>query len=300
MATTTSITSTYSGQFSGKYIAAALLSAPTLDKGFITIKPNIKYKEVIKTVTTVGLVTDATCDFTPTSSLTLAEQVLQPKELQVNLQLCKKDFRTDWEAVQMGISVYDNLPPSFTDFLIAYAAGKVAEATEQSIWGTSSAVNGTFEGLPSLIESCSCVKVSGSASITSASIVAELGKIVDAIPSTVYGKEDTAIYLPSNMVRAYERALGQNNFQFQSFVGTKPLNFDGVPIYYCPGLPGSVAIAAQKSNLFFGTGLMNDANEVVVLDTSETLGDQNVRVIMRYTAAVQYGICGDIVSYKVR
>ena len=145
MPTTTSITSTYSGQFSGKYIAAALLSAPTLDKGFITIKPNIKYKEVIKTVSTTGLVTDATCDFTPTSSLTLAEQILQPKELQVNMQLCKKDFRSDWEAVQMGVSVYDNLPPSFTDFLIAFAAGKVAEATELSIWSTSSAVNGTFD-----------------------------------------------------------------------------------------------------------------------------------------------------------
>jgi len=73
-----------------------------------------------------------------------------------------------------------------------------------------------------------------------------------------------------------------------------------VPIYYCPGLPSSVAIAAQKSNLFFGTGLMDDRNEVVVLDTSETLGDQNVRVIMRYTSAVQYGIAGDIVSYRVR
>ena len=300
MPTTTSITSTYSGQFSGKYIAAALLSAPTLDKGFITIKPNIKYKEVIKTVSTTGLVTDATCDFTPTSSLTLAEQILQPKELQVNMQLCKKDFRSDWEAIQMGVSVYDNLPPSFTDFLIAFAAGKVAEATELSIWSTSSAVNGTFEGLPLLIESGSSVKVSGSATITSASIVAELGKIVDNIPTTVYGKEDTAIYLPSNMVRAYERALGQNNFQFQSFVGSKPLNFDGVPIYYCPGLPSSVAIAGQKSNLFFGTGLLDDRNEVVVLDTSETLGDQNVRVIMRYTSAVQYGIAGDLVSYRVR
>ena len=300
MPTTTSITSTYSGQFSGKYIAAALLSAPTLDKGFITIKPNIKYKEVIKTVSTTGLVTDATCDFTPTSSLTLAEQILQPKELQVNMQLCKKDFRSDWESVQMGISVYDNLPPSFTDFLIAFAAGKVAEATELSIWSTSSAVNGTFEGLPLLIESGSSVKVSGSATITSASIVAELGKIVDNIPTTVYGKEDTAIYLPSNMVRAYERALGQNNFQFQSFVGSKPLNFDGVPIYYCPGLPSSVAIAGQKSNLFFGTGLLDDRNEVVVLDTSETLGDQNVRVIMRYTSAVQFGIAGDLVSYRVR
>ena len=85
--------------------------------------------------------------------MSLAEQILQPKELQVNLQLCKKTFRSDWEAVQMGISVYDNLPPDFTSFLIAFAAGKVAEATEQSIWSTSSAADGTFDGIPYLLES---------------------------------------------------------------------------------------------------------------------------------------------------
>jgi hypothetical protein len=54
MATTTSITTTYAGEFAGKYIAAALLSAPTLDKGGITIMPNVKYKQVIKRVVQTG------------------------------------------------------------------------------------------------------------------------------------------------------------------------------------------------------------------------------------------------------
>ena len=48
MATTTSITTSYSGEFAGKYIAAALLSAPTLEKGGFTIHPNVKYKQVIQ------------------------------------------------------------------------------------------------------------------------------------------------------------------------------------------------------------------------------------------------------------
>ena len=48
LSTSTNITTTYAGEFAGKYIAAALLSAPTLDKEYITLKPNIKYKEVIK------------------------------------------------------------------------------------------------------------------------------------------------------------------------------------------------------------------------------------------------------------
>jgi hypothetical protein len=52
LSTTSSITTTYAGEFAGKYIAAALLSAPTLEKGGITIMPNVKFKQVIKKVST--------------------------------------------------------------------------------------------------------------------------------------------------------------------------------------------------------------------------------------------------------
>jgi hypothetical protein len=76
--------------------------------------------------------TAATCDFTLSADkVTLTERILTPTELQVNLQLCKKDFRSDWEAIQMGYSAYDQLPPSFADFLIAQVAAKVAETVEQ-------------------------------------------------------------------------------------------------------------------------------------------------------------------------
>ena len=48
MATTTSITTTYAGEFAGKYISAALLSGNTLANELITVKPNVKFKEVMK------------------------------------------------------------------------------------------------------------------------------------------------------------------------------------------------------------------------------------------------------------
>ena len=78
MATTTSITTTYSGEFAGEYISAALLSGSTIDNGGITVKPNVKFKETLKKVSTNDIVKDATCDFDPTSTITLTEKVLQP------------------------------------------------------------------------------------------------------------------------------------------------------------------------------------------------------------------------------
>jgi hypothetical protein len=57
-------------------------------------------------------------------------------------------------------------------------------------------------------------------------------------------------------------------------------------------------VAAQKSNLFFGTGLLSDYNEVRVLDMANLDGSQNYRIIMRYTAGTQYGIGTDIAIHK--
>lgn len=310
MATTTSITTTYAGEFAGKYISAALLSGETLSNGGVEIKPNVKFKEVIKKVSTDAILKDATCDFDPTSTITLTERILQPEEFQVNLQLCKKDFRSDWEAIEMGYSTFDQLPPSFSDFLISHVAEKVAQKTEQNIWGGVNANAGEFDGFTVLMAADGDVNdaVTSETSFTAANIVGEIGKLVDAIPNSVLYQEDLHIYVPNNVYQLYLRALGG----FQSGgVGANGydnkgnnqalsnLLFDGIKIFRAPGMPADHMVAAQKSNLFFGTGLLSDSQEVKVIDMSDVDGSQNVRVVMRATAGVQYGIGSDIALYTL-
>jgi len=308
MATTTSITTTYAGEFAGKYISAALLSGKTLADGNITIKPNIKYKEVVKKVATDGIVKDATCDFADTSTITLTERIIQPEEFQVNLELCKKDFISDWEAVSMGYSAYSNLPKNFSDFLIAHVADKVAQKIEQNIWDGTNATAGEFDGFNVLVAADSdVVDVSGTP-ITAANVVTELGKVVDAIPASVYGSEDLTIYAPANVYRAYIRALGGFGSSGLGAAGTdskgtqwysegQGLQFDGVKIVLAQGLANEQILCAEKSNLWFGTGLMSDTNEVRVIDMADLDGSQNVRIVMRFTAGIQYGIGSEIVWY---
>jgi hypothetical protein len=306
MATTTSITTTYAGQFAGKYISAALLSGITLDKGGIEIKPNIKFKEVIKKLATdSNVIKDATCDFVDTGALTLTERVIQPKEFQVNLELCKKDFRSDWEAVEMGYSAFDNLPPKFSDYLIGHVSGLVAEKTENNIWKGVNGNAGEFDGFTVLAAADGDVIDVAAATVTSVNVVAQLGAIVDAIPATLYGKEDLHIYISQNIARAYVRALGgfaatNSGVDAKSHMwyGDGALTFDGVKLFVANGLADNRAMAAQKSNLFFGTGLLSDSNEVKVIDMADLDGSQNVRVVMRFTAGVQYGIGSEIVLYS--
>ena len=304
LATAVNITTTYAGQFAGEYIAAALLSASTIDDGGITVKANIAYKEVIKKLATGALVSPASCDFTPNSSVTLTERIIQPVELQVNLQLCKYDFVNDWESQQMGFGLGQSLPPKFSDFLIAHVAAEVAQNTEICIWqGDTAGAAGvnSFDGFAGQ----QVAAIAGG--LNAGNIIQELSKVVDAIPGALYGKEDLFVYIGSAAAKYYVQALGGfaaaglgangvNNMGTQWW-NNGSLTVNGVKIFVCPGLSPNKIYAAQRSNLYFGTGLLNDTNAVKVLDMQDLDASNNVRMVMRFTSSVQFGIASDIVEY---
>ena len=317
LATTTNITTSYAGEFAGEYIAAALLSASTIDDGGLTVKANIAFKEVIKKLATNALVASASCDFTPTSTITLTERIIQPVELQVNLQLCKYDFVNDWEAQSMGYGLGQTLPPKFSDFLIAQVASQVAQNTEFCIWqgDTAAGSNNSFDGFEKLIAASAAAgdipaaqqvaAVAGG--LLSTNIIDELSKVVDAIPAALYGKEDLFIYMGTQAAKLYVQALGGfganglgangvNNMGTQWW-NNGSLTVNGVKIFVSPGMSANKMYVAQRSNLYFGTGLLNSTNEVKTLDMSDLDGSNNVRMIMRFTSGVQFGIASDLVEY---
>ena len=316
LATAVNITTTYAGEFAGVYIAAALLSSSTINDGGLSVKSNIGYKEVIKKLATGTLVQPATCDFDPTSSITLTERIIQPTELQVNLQLCKKDFVNDWESQSMGFGLGQSLPPKFSDFLIAHVAAEVAQSTELNIWqgDTAAASNNSFDGFQKIIRTSAAAgdipagQQIAAAAVTAANVIVELQKVVSAIPNALYGKEDLYIYVPSSIAKFYVQALGGFSVAATSNAGVDnkgtqwwnngSLTVDGVKIFVCPGMGDDKMYAAQVSNLYFGTGLLNNNQEIRVLDMVDLDGSDNVRLIMRFTSGVQFGIASDIVEYQ--
>ena len=306
-----SLTTTYAGEFSGKYIAAALLSASTLDAGAISILPNVKFKSVLQKGATDDIVKDASCNFvTNEGTLTLTEAILVPEEFQVNLEICKKDLHSSWEAAQMGYSAFDNLAPSFAEFVIAHVAAKVADRTEKNIWAGSTATSGQFDGFGVKLLADATVHDVTATSVTAANVIAEMGAVVDSAVANapaILGQEDLTLYVSTNVAQAYIRSLGG----FTATIGANgvdnkgtqwynggALSFEGINIFVAKGLASNRMVLAQKSNLYFGTGILNDQNEVKVIDMSDVDGSQNVRVIMRFTAGVQHIFGSDIVFYN--
>jgi hypothetical protein len=303
-----SITSTYSGEFAGKYVSAALLSGNTIANGLIEVKPNVKFKEVLKRVSLSGAIANASCDFTDAGAVVLTERIIEPKELQVNLELCKTPFQSDWEAISMGYSAHDNMPATFSDYFIGLMAAQIAAQTETDIWsGTAGA--GTFDGFSTLLTAATLPAgqdITGT-TVDAANVIAELGKVADAVPSSLYGNEDLYIYVSQNIFRAYKRALGGFSANGVGANGVNGLGnnqdidvqyFDGIKVVAANGLADDTMVSTLKSNLFFGTGLLADHNEIKVLDMADLDGSKNVRFIARYTAGVQIAVLEDVVFYS--
>jgi len=307
LSTVNNISTSYAGEFAGDYIAAAILSANTIANNGITVRPNIKYKEVVKTLTSSNIIQDATCDFDDSGVVNLNEKVLTVAEKQVNLQLCKTPFVSDWDAAKMGYSAFDVIPASFSDFFIGKILKDVALATETFIWNATN-------GLPYLLVNDTlnpAVKVT-STTIDATNVIAQMRSVISVCPQGIYGTEGLKLYVSQKIAKAYVAALGgyatnigANGLNAQGtqwYTAGGALSFDGVPVFVANGLnfvdSGNAMVLTTTENLYFGTGLLDDYNLVKLIDMADIDGSKNVRFIMRWTQGLQVGFGSDSVVYS--
>jgi hypothetical protein len=297
-------TSNFSGKAAGFYISAALKEAKSL--GYLTTIENVKFKTNIQKQALSGVLADATCNFTGAGTLALTEAVLEPKNLQVNLDLCKSTLLDSWEALQMRAGAGAPPPASFDDYVISYMAGVIADGTEGGIWTGTAAGAGSFQGFVGTggyllaAQDATVVQVNNSGgaatAYTAGNIIANLQDLTAAIPAAVYVKEDLHIYMSPKTFRLYISAVSTLGY-INAYSMNKDYDavFEGVKIAVCPGMKNDAMVAAQKSNLFFGTDLLSDATRISILDMAALDGSDNMRLVARYSAGVKQGIGADIV-----
>jgi hypothetical protein len=297
-------TSNFSGKAAGFYISAALKEAKSLE--YLTMIENIKFKSNIQKQALSGVLADATCDFTDAGTLAMTEAVLEPKNLQVNLDLCKSTLLDSWEALQMRAGAGAPPPASFDDYVISYMAGVIADGTEGGIWLGTAAGAGSFQGFVGTggyllaAQDATVVQVDNSGgagtAYTAANIIANLQDLTAAIPAAVYVKEDLHIYMSPKTFRLYISAVSTLGY-INAYSMNKDYDavFEGVKIAVCPGMRNDTMVAAQKSNLFYGTDLLSDATRITILDMAALDGSDNMRLVARYSSGVKQGIGADIV-----
>jgi hypothetical protein len=297
MATTTSLTTTFAGREAAGYIRAAFLSNESL--AAVTFKENIEYKQVVRKLVDSITFANATCDFTPTGTVTLTERILVLEKFQVHRQLCKKDFLADWEAKseQDGF-----LHASLTDALIANVMAGVAANNERLMWQGVNATAGEYAGFETLfLADAAVLDVSSPEAITSANVIEEMNRLVLTLPTRVRrATEKPVIAVSSNVAEAFRTAilgLGGGSYLYQG--ETVKMTWQGqYDIIECPGMSDDTMAMYQKSNLWFGTNLLDQWNNVAVLDMYQYDLSDNVRFAASFFAGVQYGFGDEIAFYQ--
>lgn len=297
MATTTSLTTTYAGREAAGYIRAAFLSNESL--AAVTIRENIEYKQVIRKLVDNVSFEAPTCDFTPLGTVTLTERILTLEKFQVHRQLCKKDFLADWEAAseQNG-----SLHASLAEAIIANVMAGVAARNEVLIWQGVNANSGEYAGFETLfLADATVLDVASPVAIDATNVIDEIAKLVATLPTSVKrATEKPVIAVSSNVAEAYRSAIlglggGYYLYQGESVV----MNWQGqYDVIECPGMSDDTMAFYQKSNLIFGTNLLDQWNNVALLDMYDKDLSDNVRFACSFFAGVQYGFGNEIAFYQ--
>ena len=298
MATPSPLTKLYAGDEAAGFISASLLSGETLAKGNITLLPNVTFKVNLKAFDMAAdSVSDATCDFVDGSAVSYVEKALAPENFKLQKELCKKDWLSTYAGATMRAGVDGTLPANFQEYIVGHAGALVGQQVEKSIWAGTTATSGEFDGFQVLLAADATVVDVAGATLSASNIVAELGKVRDAIKDANYGQEDLAIYVGTGAMKFYVSAQAALGYQDQFHVGVTEANFEGTKLILAPGLEANKMVAARKSNLFFATDLASDLAEVKVIDMTENDGSDNVRLVMKWNAGVGYATGSDIVYY---
>jgi len=304
MASTISVGSNYVGEAAGEYIGAAFKEADTIQKGLVTVHPNIKYQEHLKKIAYADGRVDYTCGFQPTGTVTLSEKILAPKKIKNELEICKEDLVQIWSAATMGFSAHnDQMPTDVDSALIAEILADTAAAVDADIWQGDEDNTGEFDGFLTLFAADASIIKDGNgitgagAAISKSNVQSELEKVTNAIPIALRRKSDLVIAVSPDVANFYSQALTSPQISNGLGASGHQLQYGIYMLEIVNGLPANTFVVYQKKNLVFGTSLMADFQQLRIKDMDESDLSDQVRYKMVYAAGTQYYNSAEIVWY---
>lgn len=296
---------TYTGKDTDGFFAAALISGKTRD--YFKLVPNVKSKVKMASLNlSSGIIQADDCDFEASGDATLAQKDLEVCDLKVNLELCTKDFEVNYLSEKLRAGSNNNeVPADFQTFFLDQVAKNVNKELTNTIWQGNpdgSPVVGVCQGLLELFAADATVIDVTATTLSASNIIAEIGKVYAAIPDAVrqMGAEKIKIFIPISAGTFYRQALiAAHPALIAANGGDFKLMYIDVELIEDAGMPANRMVACVPSeNIWYGTDLMNDENEIQILDMSKTTGAKTVRFITHFKFGVNYAVGAEIVFYN--
>jgi len=298
------VNSNYVGKDAGEIVGKAFKEADTIAKGLVTVLPDIDFQVHLKKIVYTNGKVDYTCGWVQTGGIVLSEKTLTPKKIMNPQEICKEDLRQIWSSATMGFSAHnDNMPADVESALIAEVLMDTAEATDNDIWNGDATNTGEFDGFTLLFAADGGIIKANNGIVTAAApvdktnVIAEIEKVLDAIPIALRRKTDLKFMVSPDIANFYNQALVSAGISNGNGGDAFTLRYGAHELIVVNGLAANTFVVAQARNLVFGTGLMSDHNELRIKDMDESDLSGQVRYKMVYTAGVEYYNPEEIVWY---
>lgn len=306
---------TYVKENEKEIISSAVLGAKTIQ--LINVRPGIKSSEDIITLeTTADFQADSGCSYNTSGTTTFSKFNLAVSSIMVSETLCPKDLEAKvlQRALKPG-GKYEDVP--FSKEIMDRKVALIQKQLEAAVWqGKTTHTFSTnfkhFDGLITKIDAASgLISATQQADITTSTVRGIFEDIYTKVPAKVLNADDLVCVCGMDTFRTLVIKLTTDNLFHYATDGASDkweLMYPGtnMKVIALPGLnadnhaslPAAYQdriFATRLSNLYFGTDMLNEQEEVDVWYSKD---DRNIKSLFTFKAGTAVAFGDEIVSYK--
>ena len=298
---------TYAGELALPYVTAAVTGVETIANNRARLIEGVVHKAVVSNLNITDPIQAAACAGTDGSNTSLTEQVLTLNDLMVKETVCRGTIFPTFIAAQGRMRRDGQIPPDFSEFLLASVAAKTAENLESLMWaGDAGAVWGL--GLLSndgVIDEAGIdasamkdfTEAAVAAAFTAANILGEMDKVFAAVAATpgILAKDGAGFYISYEAFAFMQQAIAQQGTDLGYNRDLKTVTYLGYPVYPTAGIPNTadVIVFTYPDNIVVGTNAYTGNESASLIPVYQYDGSDNVKVSMDFAAGVQTAVPTD-------
>ncbi len=285
---------TYTGKDALGFYSIALLEGEFV-KG-IKLVPDVKSKIKMANLNLSGILQESDCAFTDAGLTTLGQKTLEVCPVKINMEFCTRDFEVNYLSEQLKAGSLDaQIPQSFQEYVLNEIMKHVRTDVDNI------AINGDILTSPAgtlslcdgfrkkWLADATVIDVTG-ATLSASNIMAKVADLYNAVPNTIAANGLVKFYFSVAASKFYRQALVATNPALIAVNGSSfELSYLGIPIEVVKHLPTNEMFAAEPENLWFGTDLIGDLEDILVIPQRDKSGAPTVRIVGEMKIGFEYG-----------
>ena len=278
---------------------------------FLTIQPDIKSTASVNLLSSTLVAQGGGCGFSNSGTTNLTQNDLEVCPLKVNESICLDTLEQYYTQTLMQPGSYNTQIP-FEQLYVEEKTEQISALIDDLVWRGNTATGVGNLGLCDGFIRLADVTYSGSVvdgnpsnytAITASNIIAIVDEAVNRIPANIIDQDDLYLYCGYDFYRTYATALRNANLfhytgaedQGQQFSQMVPGT--NVRMIAVRGLNTSNKFfISSKSNMFFGTDLLNDYEN---FELWYSLDNQEVRMAAKWKLGVNAAFWDYVVYFKL-